>query len=152
MSRACCCARSQASIQAFLRPGVWIPGLRNLHRVKEEWSMEGDANECMEALTAAVESMQDKENLEVHKSDSAKHFVEIFSYTPRCNWLDVVDITFTEKEGQYRVIWRILNCSTHALTLRSNHCHGRLVLFWRTSGMLSTGFRLELFVVLGTVL
>ena len=70
-SGACCCARSQAPAQAFLRPGVWIPGLRNLHRVKEEWAMEGSPNECMEALTATVQSFEERDkNFEIRKSDN----------------------------------------------------------------------------------
>ena len=32
---ACCCVRCQSTLQATLRPGYWIPGLRSLH-AKEE--------------------------------------------------------------------------------------------------------------------
>ena len=90
----CCCATAQAPIQAFLRPGVWIPGIRRLHSCRERWILEGATPErCLEDVTQAVEKIKTGEHLIVHRIDKTKNFIQIFSYTS-ANWLDVVEIRF----------------------------------------------------------
>ena len=74
--------------------------------------MEGSPNESMEALMTAIQSIEEKDkNFEIRKSDRKRRFVEIFSYTARCNWLDVVDITFTENAGMHML--GICMCWSH---------------------------------------
>ena len=90
----CCCATCQAPIQAFIRPAVWIPGIRNLHSFRERWIIEdATPQRCLEDVTQAVEKVKTGENLVVHKIDKTKSFIQIFSYTA-ANWLDVVEIRF----------------------------------------------------------
>lgn len=90
----CCCATAQAPIQAFLRPAVWIPGIRSLHSFRERWIIEGATpDRCLEDVCQAVAGVKTGEHLVVHKVDKTKNFVQIFSYTAS-NWLDVVEITF----------------------------------------------------------
>ena len=36
----------------------------------------------------------EKENMEVHKVDKLELLVELWSFTPGCNWMDVVEIRF----------------------------------------------------------
>lgn len=40
----------------------------------------------------AVGSIADEENLVIRKERKAELFLEIWSYTPYCNWLDIVEI------------------------------------------------------------
>jgi len=90
----CCCATAQAPIQAFLRPAVWIPGIRGLHSFREKWIVEGATPEkCLEDVNQAVEKVKTGERLVTHRIDKAKNFIQIFSYTSS-NWLDVVEIRF----------------------------------------------------------
>lgn len=96
----CCCASGQAPIQAFLRPAVWIPGIRGLHSFREKWIIEGATPErCLEGVKQAVEKLETKERLVVHKLDKAKNFIQIFSFT-QASWLDVVEISFQGKSEQ----------------------------------------------------
>ena len=95
----CCLAEAQGSAQAFLRPAVWVPGLRNLHWVRETWKVNGSPVECMQLLAEGVERIAAEENLQIHKMDEDRHFAQIFSFTSGCNWLDVVEIQFAEHEG-----------------------------------------------------
>ncbi|KAL5476279.1 hypothetical protein EMCRGX_G026202 [Ephydatia muelleri] len=95
----CCLAEAQASAQAFLRPAVWVPGLRNLHWVRETWKVNGSPVECMQLLAKGVEKIAEQENLQMRKMDEDRHFAQIFSFTSGCNWLDVVEIQFAEQEG-----------------------------------------------------
>ena len=96
----CCCANAQAPIQAFLRPAVWIPGVRNLHSSREMWIIEGATPErCIEDVQQAVGKVETGEHLMVHKVDKANHFIQIFSLTPS-NWLDVVEIRFQAISAQ----------------------------------------------------
>ena len=41
----CCFAECQAPAQAFLRPGMWIPGLRRLHLFEQEWQISASVDE-----------------------------------------------------------------------------------------------------------
>lgn len=90
----CCCANAQAPIQAFFRPSVWIPGVKNLHSFRERWIIDGATpDKCLEDVTQAVEKVDTGEHLVVNKVDKERHFIQIFSFTA-ANWLDVVEIRF----------------------------------------------------------
>lgn len=62
----------------------------------------------MAAVITAVEAISEEENLEVRKNDRETHFIEIWSFTRGCNWLDIVDIRFeTNGSGNSDALW---NC------------------------------------------
>ena len=99
----CCCAACQAPIQAFIRPAVWIPGIRNLHSRRERWIIEGATPErCLEDVAQAVEKVKTGEHLVVHRMDKTKNFIQIFSLT-KANWLDVVEIKFQATSAAERI-------------------------------------------------
>ena len=98
MSKSCGIAECQAPAQAFLRPGVWLPVVRELHMAKESWSIQATPDECLEDLLKGVDAIKEKWDFTVHKVDSEKHSVELFSFTSTYNWLDVVEIEFQEGE------------------------------------------------------
>ena len=50
--------------------------------------------EAIDAVIKAVGAISEEENLEVRNVDKQGHFVELWSFTPGCNWLDVVEIRF----------------------------------------------------------
>ena len=90
----CCCANAQAPIQAFIRPGVWIPGVKNLHSFRERWIIESATpDECLEDVTQAIEKVDTGEHLVTHKVNKERQFIQIFSFTA-ASWLDVVEIRF----------------------------------------------------------
>ena len=104
-AKACCLARAQAPIQACLRPGVWVPGLRNLHRIWEKWQLaDTSPGDALEDFVSAVESIADKQNLEVHKLDKERRFVQLFAFTLNCNWLDVVEVTFQQGKEPSKLV------------------------------------------------
>ncbi len=64
----CQIATAQAPLQACLRPGLWCPGVRNLHSARETWSIKADGvDEVIDRLVAGVGNIETEENLEVHK-------------------------------------------------------------------------------------
>jgi len=73
---------------------MWTPGVRRLHMAGESWLIQANRDECLEKLLEGVETITEEEHLEIHKVDREKYYVEIFSFTPGCNWLDVVEVTF----------------------------------------------------------
>lgn len=93
-----CLARLQAPAQAFLRPGLWCCGVRNLHATREEWEIpDCTPSKCQESLLSAVKKIADSEptgQLQVHKADRQTWFCQIFSLTRSCGWLDVVEVQF----------------------------------------------------------
>jgi hypothetical protein len=70
----CQIAQCQAPVQACLRPGMWLPGVRNLHSARETWEVKADVNTAIDRLVSAVESTEtDNEILEVHKVRCGRH-------------------------------------------------------------------------------
>lgn len=43
--------------------------------------------------------MAEEENLLIRKENKNGLFLEIWSYTAHCNWLDIVDIRFRQEPG-----------------------------------------------------
>ena len=109
-ANACCLSRAQAGAESFCRPGMWLPGVRNLHLATETWEIKAalnvSKNACVwvidvallqDTINAVVEGavrVGEKENMEVHKVDKLELLVELWSFTPGCNWMDVVEIRF----------------------------------------------------------
>lgn len=86
-------SRAQASIQAYLRPGVWIPGARTPHQYRERWSFDGESpDQVFTELIKALESVRHKERLQVKEINNDDMFIQAISYTPRCSWLDILEI------------------------------------------------------------
>ena len=63
----CQLARAQASIQAKMRPGMWLPGVRNLHMARQIWEIKGTPDECVDKMVAAVDAVPQEELMEVSK-------------------------------------------------------------------------------------
>ena len=63
----CQVAVAQAPIQAYLRPGMWLPGVRNLHMARETWLMQAPPDESLEELLEGVDSIAKEKLLHVHK-------------------------------------------------------------------------------------
>ena len=63
----CQLARAQASIQAKMRPGVWLPGARNMHMSRQIWEIKATPDECLDRLVAAVDAIPQEELMEVSK-------------------------------------------------------------------------------------
>lgn len=83
----CQLARAQASIQARMRPGMWLPGVRNLHMAREVWVIKATPDECVDKLVAAVDAIPQEELMEISKvrhsltvgisySDLAEYIIE----------------------------------------------------------------------------
>ncbi|XP_003383684.1 PREDICTED: uncharacterized protein LOC100638328 [Amphimedon queenslandica] len=92
MAKSCCFAQCQGPIQAAIRPGLWLPGVRNLHLATETWTISSSPQAAFDAIVEAVGSIADEENLIIRKERKAELYLEIWSYTPYCNWLDIVEI------------------------------------------------------------
>ena len=63
----CQVAQCQAPLQSCLRPGMWLPGVRNLHSARETWEVKAGVEAAMDRLVAGVEALDTEESLEVHK-------------------------------------------------------------------------------------
>lgn len=63
----CEIAKAQAPCQACLRPGMWLPGVRNLHMAKETWLIKADLEQAMDKLVTTVEGVDKAELMEVNK-------------------------------------------------------------------------------------
>ena len=63
----CQLARAQASIQAKMRPGMWLPGVRNLHMAREVWVIKATPDECVDKMVAAVDAIPHEELMEIRK-------------------------------------------------------------------------------------
>lgn len=87
-------SKMQAPIQAFLKPGLWIPGIRTPHLYKEVWTLHETALDVFEEIIKSIESVQDRggEKFEVTQRDEEGLFIQTVSFTRYCNWLDVMEI------------------------------------------------------------
>ena len=50
--------------------------------------------DTINAVVEGAVKVGEKENMEVHKVDKLDLLVELWSFTPGCNWMDVVEIRF----------------------------------------------------------
>ena len=48
----------------------------------------------MDAVLEGISRIEEEENLVVRTEDRGSHYLQIWSYTAFCNWLDVVEIRF----------------------------------------------------------
>ena len=144
MSKSCGIAECQAPAQAFLRPGVWLPLVRDLHMARESWSIQATPDECLEDLLKGVDAIQKKWDFTVHRVDREKHSVELFSFTATYNWLDVVEIEFQEGEQSGRLT--LLSTATNASSGLDVNCTYTILCGLTFSKYKSVNFRHELIV------
>ncbi|XP_065190424.1 uncharacterized protein LOC135821298 isoform X2 [Sycon ciliatum] len=87
----CCFSQCQGPFQAWLRPGYWIPGVRNLHSCRQTWDLDGTPSENFDRLSHFIEENERQQNWILRQANSDTHFIQIFTYTPS-QWLDVTEI------------------------------------------------------------
>ena len=89
-----CLSKAQASIQSFLRPGLWLPGIRTPHLYCEVWELEEPPQQAFDEMLKSIKSVidKDKEMMELREADEERLFIQLFSFTRKCNWLDVIEI------------------------------------------------------------
>ncbi|RUS72014.1 hypothetical protein EGW08_020228 [Elysia chlorotica] len=108
-------SRIQRPIQTFLRPAVWIPGLRNLHSTRETWTFEGGSHQDnLHAIQNAINKVIAKDTSkfywqvqqpnvplgnETTPLQDSKSFVRIFTFT-RAEWLDITEITLAGNKAE----------------------------------------------------
>eukprot|EP00053_Salpingoeca_punica_P004147 m.47514 g.47514 ORF g.47514 m.47514 type:complete len:170 (+) comp12636_c0_seq1:152-661(+) len=99
-------SRVQGPVQAFLRPAMWIPGLRNIRYHTETRQFSQSAADINQALVRIFTTYQAQvedgtgpgllgNHLVLHTMDTAKGYFEIHSYTPNAEWLDVIQAYVT---------------------------------------------------------
>ena len=52
----------------------------------------------MDAVLQGVSRIEDEENLLVRKEEREQGYLQILSFTAHCNWLDAVEIRFTQQD------------------------------------------------------
>ncbi|XP_012942979.1 uncharacterized protein LOC106012991 [Aplysia californica] len=99
-------SKVQAPVQNFLRPAVWVPGLRNLHSHRETWTLPSDSHQnnlesVLGALMTVIKEDKSGSFWDVQKNDLqvARGFIRVFVYT-RAEWLDIIELTFKGTEVQ----------------------------------------------------
>mmetsp|Transcript_14632 Transcript_14632/g.35709 ORF Transcript_14632/g.35709 Transcript_14632/m.35709 type:complete len:245 (-) Transcript_14632:89-823(-) len=102
-----CCSIVQAPVQAFIRPGAWIPGCRNIRHHAEVWDISAHIGSAFEAFVSAVQHFQKesdgymgREKIRIQKMDRKSYNASVFCFTAGAEWLDVVEIQFSKgKKG-----------------------------------------------------
>ncbi|CAB3983047.1 Hypothetical predicted protein [Paramuricea clavata] len=90
----CILSAAQSTLQATLRPAIWLPGIRSLHSCSERWEItELTPAICVQKVVDAIARLAEKEKIFLHKVDRERNIVQIFSYT-KAEWLDIVEIEF----------------------------------------------------------
>jgi len=89
----------QAPIQAFLRPSLWIPGLRAWHRKKQFWHVSGNTFDNYQKLLTGLQEVEVDLGLlygfrcvKISKVDKDKKFIQAYFLSPFMQWLDVVEL------------------------------------------------------------
>ena len=77
------CIRYQAPVAAFLRPGQWIPWLRNAHRCVKQWRFQFPKTE--EHLIIITEAMEES-NLIVFQQKTTMYgfLIRAYAFTSVC--------------------------------------------------------------------
>ncbi|XP_064613001.1 uncharacterized protein LOC135476800 [Liolophura sinensis] len=93
----------QSGLQAVLRPGVWVPGIRDLHRHRESWRTKIPARDFMKLTLTALETLIKSDTkgtyYDIHKLDEQECFIRILVFT-WAEWLDVVEIQFYDNQAE----------------------------------------------------
>lgn len=106
-------SKLQRPIQTFLRPAVWIPGLRNLHSHSETWTFGSDTHQSnLDSILNAINKVIAKDTSKfywqvqqpsaaVGNETDSKSFIRIYTFT-RAEWLDITEITLS---GNKAKVW-----------------------------------------------
>mmetsp|Transcript_13512 Transcript_13512/g.34324 ORF Transcript_13512/g.34324 Transcript_13512/m.34324 type:complete len:168 (-) Transcript_13512:287-790(-) len=84
----------QAAVQGAIRPGTWLPGVRNFHSEVQEWTISVPVVEAMEKVWAAAEELRDA-GYSPRKLDKENKVVVIDFFTAKAKWLDQVVLRFS---------------------------------------------------------
>lgn len=97
MSGPSCLSQWQGPIQAFLRPAIWIPGHRNIRYHCERWESDDLTSKVFDSMVEVFTDFRDQRSLlgasiVLHTVNKSSQFIEVHTYTPGAEWLDVVDV------------------------------------------------------------
>lgn len=90
----CICSVAQAGFHVFLRPGLWIPGIRTPHVYGETWRVESSPESAFKDILGAIEQVSLRCRLHVRRVDDDKMFISVMSFTKKCSWVDVLEFQF----------------------------------------------------------
>ncbi|KAK3775763.1 hypothetical protein RRG08_047955 [Elysia crispata] len=104
-------SKIQRPIQTFLRPAVWIPGLRNLHSKRETWTFESTSHQSnLDSILSAINKVIANDTSKFYwqvqqptvplaNETDSKSFVRIFTFT-RAEWLDITEISLNGNKAE----------------------------------------------------
>eukprot|EP01083_Nonionella_stella_P015135 42373_1 len=86
------CLKYQAPIAAFLRPGHWIPYIRNCHRQSTTWSLKSESKTKGEEYVNTINDVFEHCQLIIYQSKATSYgfLIEAYDFTKCCGWLDIV--------------------------------------------------------------
>jgi hypothetical protein len=89
-------------MQAFLRPAVWIPGMKNLRFHSERWNCEENTSQAFDTILEACKGFREQRSLfgsavVIHTARKDTQYIELHTYTKVAEWLDVVQIKLYPK-------------------------------------------------------
>ncbi|GFS47586.1 uncharacterized protein TNIN_74971 [Trichonephila inaurata madagascariensis] len=99
----CLCA-CQGSIQAKIRPGVWIPIIRSLHVYEETWKISANPIVCSKDVLQAISKLQHRSlrgnvfTVSYVEEKAERSVVEIIVFT-RCRNVYVIKLKFVNEES-----------------------------------------------------
>lgn len=96
-----CLSVWQGPVQAFLRPAIWIPGMKNLRFHAEQWDCQDTTSQAFDLILDQCKDFREHRSLinatvVIHKQDKNQQFIELHTYT-KAEWLDVVEIHLIPK-------------------------------------------------------
>ena len=59
----------------------------------------------MDAVLQGVSKIEEEENLLVRKENREENYIQIWSFTSHCNWLDVVEIRFSARDTGEHIVY-----------------------------------------------
>jgi hypothetical protein len=88
--------RAQAGVQAWLRPGVWLPCARDWHHEVHEWASPSlGADELLDKVWSIAKDMElEGRALEQYDYDKAGKRIVLNYFTAKAKWLDQLELTF----------------------------------------------------------
>jgi hypothetical protein len=105
----------QAAVQAWLKPAMWVPGVRSFHSEQHEWRVAAPAGQVLEAVLAAAGELS-RRGWSQYEVDKAGRRVVLNYLTKVACWLDQVELRF-EEAGPSSTVVRVHAYSTGMLPL-----------------------------------
>mmetsp|Transcript_10660 Transcript_10660/g.15908 ORF Transcript_10660/g.15908 Transcript_10660/m.15908 type:complete len:211 (+) Transcript_10660:125-757(+) len=100
-----CLSEYQSPIQACLRPGAWIPGFRNNRYHAEAWNIYSSTEKAYQCFFKSLKDIVERkegllgsEKVRVHYSDEKTSRATIYCWTPKAEWLDIMEVSFTKDD------------------------------------------------------